>query len=149
MNSLILSTGTRAVFHTIGVFSVFLLFAGHNSPGGGFIGGLVAGAALVLRFVAEGPEDLRRSTKMGPPQVLGLGLLLALLAAVVPLTVGEPLLSSGVLEIDAPILGKIKATSVLVFDAGVYLVVVGLVLGILRTLGGELDAVAIAEEDML
>ena len=145
MSSLILSTGARAVFHTILVFSLFLLFAGHNAPGGGFIGGLVAAAALVLRFVAEGPDDLNRFLRAGAPQLLGTGLLLATLTAVVPLLFGGSLLESSVLELAVPLIGKVKATSVLVFDAGVYLIVVGLVLGVLRTLGGELDAGSVHE----
>ena len=59
MTSLILQTTARALFHTILVFSLFLLFAGHNNPGGGFIGGLVAAAAIVLRYLAHGPDDAR------------------------------------------------------------------------------------------
>ena len=140
MNSIILETGTRTVFHTIGLFSLFLLFAGHNQPGGGFVGGLVAAAALVLRYVAHGPDDLRRTVPIGPERLLGGGVLLAAVTAVVPLAVGGSLLESAVLKVTLPLLGEIKAPSVLVFDIGVYLVVVGLVLAMLRTLGGELDS---------
>ena len=140
MSSLILETGTRAVFHTIWLFSFFLLFAGHNQPGGGFIGGLVAAAALVLRYVAEGPDDVRRTTRIGPEGLLGGGILLAAATAVVPLAFGQSLLESDVLRLTLPLLGEVKTPSVLLFDIGVYLVVVGLVLAILRTLGGEIDS---------
>jgi multicomponent Na+:H+ antiporter subunit A len=140
MSSLILETGTRAVFHTILLFSVFLLFAGHNAPGGGFIGGLVASAAFVLRFVADGPEDLRRTVPVSAPTILGAGLLIAALAGVAAWLFGGELLQSGYLQLQVPVLGAVSLTSVLVFDVGVYLVVVGLVLAVLSTLGAEMDA---------
>ena len=135
--SLVLSTTVGAVFPTAMVFSVYLLFAGHNQPGGGFIGGLVAGAALVLRHVEGGSEALRRTLRVAPTTLLGLGLLLAAATAVAPWLAGGQLLESGKLERDLPLLGTVKATSALPFDVGVYLVVVGLVLGLLLTLGGE------------
>lgn len=139
MSSVILTTGTRAVFHTILLFSTFLLFAGHNAPGGGFIGGLVAAAALVLRFVAHGPDDVRKTVRVRAEMLLGLGVLLAAVTSVTPLLLGGELLSSDTLKMHVPLLGDVKASSVLVFDVGVYLVVVGLVLMVLQTLGGELD----------
>ena len=139
MSSVILETGTRAVFHTILLFSLFLLFAGHNAPGGGFIGGLVAAAALVLRFVAHGPDDVRRMVRVRPEKLLGTGVLLAALAAIAPMLVGGQLLSSDTFTAALPLIGKVKGSSVLVFDIGVYLVVIGLVLTMLDTLGGELD----------
>ena len=139
MSSVILTTGTRAVFHTILLFSAFLLFAGHNAPGGGFIGGLVASAALVLRFVAHGPDDVRKTVRVRAETLLGLGVLLAAVTAVTPLLLGADLLTSDTWKVNVPLLGNVKASSVLVFDVGVYLVVVGLVLMMLQTLGGELD----------
>ena len=139
MSSVILETGTRAVFHTILLFSAFLLFAGHNAPGGGFIGGLIAAAALVLHFVAHGPDNLHRLVRVRSETVLGVGVLLAAIAAIAPMLVGAELLTSDTWKVHLPLLGDVKASSVLVFDVGVYLVVIGLVLTILHTLGGELD----------
>ncbi|MFP5377938.1 MAG: MnhB domain-containing protein [Acidimicrobiia bacterium] len=135
--SLILAISVEAVFHTALLFSVFLLFAGHNSPGGGFVGGLVAGAALVLRYVEGGPEEVRRTTSVGPEPVLGAGLALAVVTGIAPWLFGRQLLESAKLSVDLPALGTLKATSALPFDVGVYLVVVGLVLGVLGTLGEE------------
>lgn len=139
MPSLILGAGTRAVFHTILVFSVFLLFAGHNAPGGGFIGGLVAGAALVLRYVAEGSGGLRRTVPVAPEALLGGGLVLAGGSGAVALATGRDFLTQGYLLVEElPGLGAVRIHSALVFDTGVFLIVVGLVLAVLRTLGEEM-----------
>lgn len=131
--SLILDVAVEIVFHTILLVSLWLLFVGHNQPGGGFIGGLVAGLALVLRYVA-GRDPTPR---VQPETLMGLGVALAALTGIVPLFFGHELLESGKVEIDLPVLGTLKAFSVLFFDAGVYLVVVGLTLAEIRVLGGE------------
>lgn len=135
--SLILETAVRAVFHTAVLFSIFLLFAGHNAPGGGFVGGLVAGAALVLRYVQGGAGEVRNTIAVAPHLVLGAGLAIAVLTGVAPWLAGGQFLETGKLVLETPILGTVNATSAQVFDVGVYLVVVALVLQVLRTLGGE------------
>jgi multicomponent Na+:H+ antiporter subunit A len=141
MRSLILEAGTRAVFHTMLLFSVYLLFAGHNFPGGGFIGGLVAAAAFVLYYIAEGPGHLRKTTRRVRPEVLlGVGILLAAAVGVAALAGGAAFLESGVIEVEVPIIGHVEASSVLVFDLGVYTIVVGLVLVILESLGAEMPS---------
>lgn len=60
--SVIFEVGVRLVFHTMLVFSLFLLFSGHNAPGGGFTGGLVAGVALIVRYLAGGRFELAAAT---------------------------------------------------------------------------------------
>lgn len=135
--SLILATCVGAIFHTALLFSLFLLFAGHNAPGGGFVGGLVAGAAFVLRYVEGGTDDLGRLMPVSATALLGAGLTMAVGTGLAALVVGGQFLESGKVTLDVPLLGEVKATSALPFDIGVYLVVVGLVLGILTTLGAE------------
>jgi multicomponent Na+:H+ antiporter subunit A len=138
LSSLILRTGARTLFSTILVVSVFLLFSGHNSPGGGFTGGLVAGAAFVLRFVACGSEDVGRLTRLAPETFLGVGLLFAGGVGVASLLLGLGFLETGYLfEWPLPALGVVKLHSAVVFDVGVYLVVAGLVLAILRSVGAN------------
>ena len=138
MKSMILETGTRAVFHTILLFSVFLLFAGHNAPGGGFIGGLVAGAAVVLRYVAYGAEDVRRLVSVRPEPVLGLGVLLAGGTGVASLLLGGDFLEAGYLiRRELPLLDTVGLHSAVIFDVGVFCVVVGLVLALLDSLGAQ------------
>lgn len=139
MTSLILQTGTRALFHTIVLFGVFLLFAGHNAPGGGFIGGLVVGAAIVLRYVAEDAEAIRRTIRIRPERLLGTGILLAVATGLAGFAIDGAFLASGALKLSGlPLLGDVKAISVLVFDIGVFCIVVGLVLMVTETLGAEM-----------
>ena len=137
--SVVLETAVRLVFHTVLVFSLYLLFAGHNQPGGGFVGGLVAGCSFVLRYIAGGRSALRAAVPVDPGVPLGLGLVLAAGTGIAALLAGGQFLQSGIASFDLPVLGVVKATSALAFDAGVYLVVIGLVLGVLRTLGAEAE----------
>ncbi|MEJ2868469.1 Na+/H+ antiporter subunit A [Actinomycetospora sp. OC33-EN08] len=137
--TLLLEVITRLVFPTIMVLSVYFLFAGHNAPGGGFAGGLLAGLALVVRYVAGGRYELGEAAPVEAGTLLGAGLLLAGLSGVAGLLVGGEVLQTFVLEGVVPVLGNVKFVSSLVFDIGVYLIVVGLVLDVLRSLGAELD----------
>ena len=137
--SVILDTGIRTVFHTILLFSVFLLFAGHNAPGGGFVGGLVAGGAFVLRYIGGGSDELVRLVRVDPAALLGGGVVLAAAVGVAPWFFGGEFLESGKADLDVPVLGVAHVGTSLVFDVGVYLVVVGLTLTILRSLGREAE----------
>ena len=139
LRSVVLETAVRLVFHTVLVFGVYLLFAGHNQPGGGFVGGLVAGCAFVLRYAVTGREGIGRAVPVDPSLPLGLGLLLAGGTGAAAWLLGGQFLESGYVERDLPVLGVVKATSALPFDVGVFLVVVGLVLLVLRTLGAEAE----------
>jgi len=138
-SSVVLETAVRLVFHTVLVFGVYLLFAGHNQPGGGFVGGLVAGSAFVLRYAVTGREGIDQAVPLDPALPLGAGLLLAAGTGAAAWLFGGQFLESGKLELDLPVLGVVKATSALPFDTGVFLVVVGLVLVMLRTLGAEAE----------
>ena len=135
--STILDVVVRAEFHTLILVALYLLFAGHNQPGGGFSGGLVAGSALALQFVAEGPERVRRTVRVAPTTLLGAGLVVAVTTALVPLATGRSLLQHGHLTITEPVLGTAHLTSATAFDTGVFLVVVGMVSLMLDALGRE------------
>lgn len=133
--SVILDVVVRAEFHVLLVFSVFLLFAGHNQPGGGFVGGLVAGAACALRLVTGGHDELERAIRVRPMTLLGSGLLLATGTALVSLWNNGQLLESRLLHVELPLFGTLETSTVLFFDSGVYLVVIGTVLAILDAFG--------------
>jgi multicomponent Na+:H+ antiporter subunit A len=143
--SLVLEVATRVIFPLIMVLSVYFIFTGHNTPGGGFAGGLTAGLALVLRYLAGGRYELGETLPLDAGKVLGVGLGLSAGTAVVSLLVGAPVLSSAVVELHVPVLGQVKFVTALFFDLGVYLIVVGLVLDVLRSLGARLD-VELADE---
>ena len=129
--SIVLDTAVRALLHLVVVFAIFLLFAGHNAPGGGFIAGLVAGAALVLRFISDDPHRRRRDHT----RWLGGGLLLAAVTAIAGLVDDGQLLETRILKAELPVLGTLKTTTAFPFDLGVFFVVVGLMIGIINTLG--------------
>ena len=137
--SIMLEVIVRILFHTIMVASIYLLFAGHNLPGGGFAGGLVAGMALVMRYVAGGRYELGAAAPADAGRLLGAGMVLAVVTALVPLLFGAAPLTSAVFEAEVPVLGHIEFVTSTIFDIGVYLVVIGLVLDVLRSLGAEVD----------
>ncbi|GJF09020.1 monovalent cation/H+ antiporter subunit A [Mycolicibacterium cyprinidarum] len=138
--SLVLEVATRLIFPVMMVLSAYFFFAGHNTPGGGFAGGLMAGLALVLRYLAGGPYELGETLPLDAGKILGAGLTLTAGTAAASLLVGAPVLSSALIEMDVPVLGTVKFVTALFFDLGVYLIVVGLVLDVLRSLGARVDA---------
>ncbi len=133
----IVEAATRLLYPSIMVLSLYFLFAGHNQPGGGFVGGLTAGAAVSLRYISGGVAAVRSSLRLAPWTVLGGGLAISAITAVVPLATGNALLEHGDVEWDLPLLGKLKVTSALPFDIGVYLVVVGLILMAYEAFGDD------------
>lgn len=137
LRSLILDTTVRLVFDAALVFSVYLLFAGHNQPGGGFIGGLVAAAAIALHYIAGGLDDTLALVRVRPWFFPAAGLLLASATAILPLLTGGAPLDQRAFEWTVPLLGDVKLTTATIFDAGVYLIVVGLVMMIFEGLGDE------------
>jgi multicomponent Na+:H+ antiporter subunit A len=137
--SLVLEVATRMIFPLIMVLSAYFFFAGHNTPGGGFAGGLTAGLALVLRYLAGGRYELGETLPLDAGKILGVGLGLSAGTAVASLLVGAPALSSALIQIDVPVLGTVKFVTALFFDLGVYMIVVGLVLDVLRSLGARVD----------
>jgi multicomponent Na+:H+ antiporter subunit A len=127
----------RIVFPVVMLTSLWLLFAGHNQPGGGFVGGLLAGAALTLRYVAGGIDEVRDHARFRPWTVLGTGLLIATVTATIPLFFGSSVLEVGDTSWDLPALGQVALSSALLFDTGVYLAVVGMVLMVFEAFGDD------------
>lgn len=136
--SLILTVALRFIATSALVFGLYLLVAGHNQPGGGFVGGLVAGAAVVLTFVAGDLDAVRRLLPLRPWSVLGGGLVVVSAAAIAPIVLGGDVLGQDFAEVSLPVAGTVKLTSSIVFDTGVFLVVVGLVLMTFEALGEPL-----------
>jgi multicomponent Na+:H+ antiporter subunit B len=132
MKSLILSATARFLLPILFMFSLFLLVRGHNLPGGGFVGGLVAAAALVLYAIAHDVEEARRLLRVNTISLLGVGLLLALASGLLSLFQGSSFMTGLWLHHHVPVLGKLGTP--VVFDMGVYLVVLGATLTVLFNL---------------
>jgi multicomponent Na+:H+ antiporter subunit B len=133
MNSLILRTAVRVFQPVLLVYSFFLLVAGHNQPGGGFVAGLVAAAALALYAIAYDAASARTLAIVDPRTFIGVGLSLSLVSGLLPLLAGLPFLTG--LWADLPVPGGTLAVGTpFLFDLGVYLVVVGVTLLMVLTL---------------
>ncbi|MFJ5861335.1 Na+/H+ antiporter subunit A [Pseudarthrobacter sp. NPDC092439] len=137
--SIIFEVVTRLIFHSLIIFSLYLLLAGHNLPGGGFAGGLTAGLALAIRYLAGGRFELREATPVSAGALLGIGLAVAAASGAVPLLLGGQVFQTAIIELWLPVFGDIKFVTSTIFDTGVYIVVVGLALDVLRSLGAEID----------
>ncbi|NDU74356.1 DUF4040 domain-containing protein [Actinomadura sp. DSM 109109] len=142
-SSVVLEAAARFLGPTILVFSLYLLVAGHGDPGGGFVGGLVAGMAFVLRYLPGGRRELATALPVRPSVLIGGGLGLAVATGAAGWTAGGfphgEFLHGEVWHAAPPVLGEVEVPTSLFFDIGVYLVVLGLVLTILTTLGAGLE----------
>lgn len=127
-NTLILRTAALFIMPLQLMFSVFLLFRGHDEPGGGFIGGLVAASAFVVYAFAFGSEPTRRILRVAPSDLLAAGLLLALVATIPAFFTGQPLLTAFWWELPLPDGGYLKLSTPLIFDIGVYAAVLGTIM---------------------
>lgn len=145
MYSLLLRTMVRILMPLILLFSVFVFARGHQEPGGGFVGGLVAAAGIVLWIMAEGAAVARRRFPLQPTGIAATGLACAAAAALVPVAFEQPILTSMWVHLPLPGGGHYDLGTTTLFDLGVYLVVVGVVLLFVFTL--ELRPEVLAEED--
>lgn len=133
-NTVILHTAALIILPMQLLLSIFLLLRGHDEPGGGFIGGLVAASAIVLYLFAHGVEATRRLMRVDPHDLLGFGLLLGVLAVIPGLLVGEAFFTALWWEFYLGPDTLVKLSTVLVFDIGVYFAVIGTILTIVVSL---------------
>jgi multicomponent Na+:H+ antiporter subunit B len=137
VTSLVFTVLVRALAPLLLLFSVFLLLTGHHDPGGGFTGGLVAASAFVLHSSATGPASARRAVRVPLPALIGAGLLLAVVSGLPGAFQGRPFLTSVWVKVRAGALGELEVGSPLLFDLGVYLVVMGVALAFVLSLAEE------------
>jgi multicomponent Na+:H+ antiporter subunit B len=133
MRSLILRTATRLLMPLLMLFALFLLLRGHNEPGGGFVGGLVVAATFVLYVMAYGVPAARRALMIDPLTLLGIGLLVELSTETAPVLFGRTFMTAmwGKVSVGSSV---IDVGTPLIFDIGVFLAVIGVVLTIVFTL---------------
>lgn len=132
MNQLIFKTATSFLLPLLLLFSIFILLRGHYLPGGGFVGGIIATIAFVLHAFAYGLRNTRKMLRVSPTTLMPVGLGLAVFSALLPFFQGMPILTGLWLNEPLPVVGLIG--SALLFDLGVYLVVLGVALTIIFTI---------------
>jgi multicomponent Na+:H+ antiporter subunit B len=129
MNTIILRTIAPVITSLMVLFSIFVLLRGHNEPGGGFIGGLIAVSALAIYGIAFGVNAVRRAIRFHPLAIAGAGLLLSTVSGLVSVIAGVPFMTG--LWIYPSLFGvEVPLATVMSFDVGVYLVVVGAITSI-------------------
>lgn len=133
--SILLSTATRYLLPVLLLFSLFLLMRGHNDPGGGFAGGLVAASAVAFYAIAFGEEATRRLLFTHPRNFIVIGVAVALISGLVGLFARGVFLTGVWDDTSIPVIGKIGTP--FLFDIGVYLAVIGVTLTILLALMDE------------
>jgi len=127
-NTLILNTAALFIMPLQLMFSLFLLLRGHDEPGGGFIGGLVAASAFVLYAFAFGSTATRRILRVDPRDLLSAGLLFALASTLPAVLAGQPMLTAHWWELPLSDDTYLKLSTVLIFDIGVYAAVLGTIM---------------------
>ncbi|GIP31871.1 Na+/H+ antiporter subunit A [Paenibacillus sp. J2TS4] len=136
-NDVMLITVSKIAIFIILTFSWYLFFAGHNDPGGGFIGGLMTSAALVLLSIAFGLKLFDKVFPIDFKKVMASGLLTALLTAMGSFLFNVPFLSHAFGHVNLPLLGETELATAVLFDLGVYLAVVGVTMTIIFTIGRD------------
>lgn len=137
MNSVIFRTAARTIHPMLLLLSVVLLFKGHNEPGGGFVGGLMAAAAFVLYVMGETPDLARAKARLEPVRLIALGLLMALASGLPGLFSGGYYMAGCWSTVDLPGLGPTAIGTPMLFDLGVYFTVLGVALKVILVMAEE------------
>ena len=139
MKSIILREIVRLTIHIQLLFSIFLLFKGHNTPGGGFIAGLMTAAAIVLEQITEDLYYVRKLFNMEHAAYFGFGILLSFLTGLFPMLVSHsPFLTNYQIHLHhIPIIKDLHLVTAMGFDLGVYLVVVFITVTIISSIAGD------------
>jgi multicomponent K+:H+ antiporter subunit A len=127
----------RLLLPVIGLVSVYFLLRGHDAPGGGFVGGLILATGIITQYVVGGTIWVESRLRVHPLALIGVGLLAAASAGFCAWAMSLPFLTALETHVVLPWLGEIHLSSVLLFDLGVYLLVVGATLLILVALAHQ------------
>ncbi|SOC41202.1 Na(+)/H(+) antiporter subunit B [Ureibacillus acetophenoni] len=137
VNNVILQFTAKIVFFIIFFFAVHIFFAGHYTPGGGFVGGLVTASAIVLLVIAFDLNTVHKLLPINYIYVVAIGLILALGTAAISMFVEQPFFTHFFDYFYLPLFGKTSLHTAALFDLGVYLVVVGVTMTIIQTIGDD------------
>ncbi|WP_342549498.1 Na+/H+ antiporter subunit A [Paenibacillus sp. FSL P2-0089] len=136
-NDVLLQSVAKVAFVIIITFSLYLFFAGHNQPGGGFIGALMAAAALVLIAIAFGTEFVEKVLPVDYRKLIAVGIMIAFLTGIGSFVFDAPFLTQAFGYFELPVMGKTELTTAMLFDLGVYLSVIGVTMNIIFTIGRD------------
>lgn len=136
-NDLILQTVSKVTLFIILLFSIHLFFSGHYYPGGGFIGGLMTAGALVLLLLAFDMKTVAKILPINYRILTAIGLLFAVGTSAGSLLFNVPFLTHAFGDVYLPLLGKTSLHTAVLFDTGVYLVVIGVTMTIIQTIGED------------
>ncbi|MFO1445358.1 Na(+)/H(+) antiporter subunit B [Bacillus sp. Bva_UNVM-123] len=136
-NNIILQTTTKVVLFIIILFSIHIFFAGHYTPGGGFVGGLLTSGAIVLLLLAYDIKTVKEILPINYMYMTATGLLFAGATGAAALFFDVPFLTHAFGDIHLPLLGETSLHTATIFDLGVFLVVVGVTMTIIQTIGED------------
>lgn len=132
-----LQTAAKILVFIIMTFSIYVLFAGHHNPGGGFIGGLITASALVLLYIAFDLQSVRGIIPIDFKNLAALGVIVAVLTGTVSFLFDVPFLTQAFTYVNLPWLGKTELASAVIFDLGVYMAVIGTTMTIITSIGED------------
>lgn len=136
-NDLILRTTTSLIAFLLLGFAFYLLMAGHNSPGGGFVGGLITSGAILLMYMAYGEKTAKKIFPINFITLIPIGLATALLTGAGSFLFNVPFLSQTFRHFSIPFFGEIELATAMIFDIGVFLTVVGVMITIILTIAND------------
>jgi multicomponent Na+:H+ antiporter subunit B len=137
MNSLILQIASKYVKPLLLIFGIIALMRGHNYPGGGFIGGLLAALSIVYGSLSFTSKEIEDKLKIKPEQYIGGGLFFILLSFVPSIFQSTYLMKGIWVSLELPIIKELKLGTPFLFDIGVFLAVIGVTLMFLFTLSNK------------
>lgn len=139
INDVILRTVVQVVVFIILTIAIYLFFAGHYTPGGGFVAGLVLASAAVLLYLTYDAEKVKKGLPLDFKVVAAIGVTLALTTGIAPVFFGQPFLNMSSISVPFPLIGEKELATVMIFELGVALTVVGVVMTIILSIseGGE------------
>ncbi|HEY2494024.1 MAG TPA: Na(+)/H(+) antiporter subunit B [Paenibacillus sp.] len=132
-----LQTSTKILVFIIMTFSIYILFAGHHNPGGGFIGGLITASALVLLYITFDLQTVRDIIPVDFNQLAATGVIVSVLTGTASFLFDVPFLTQTFTYVDLPLLGKTELASAVIFDLGVYMTVIGTTMTIITSISED------------
>lgn len=133
----ILQTATKVLVYIILTYSIYILFAGHHNPGGGFVGGLITASAIVLLFIAFDAPTVREFLPLDFKLLGAFGVLIAVMTGAGSLIFNVPFLTQTSVHAALPIFGKTELATAVLFDLGVYFAVVGTTMTIILSISED------------